>query len=262
MKECMMYSDVTQFLVVFTGISLGAFLGIAGNKLVSSNYIPGIKWIFYLLAVTSIIIGGIFSVVFFKYLEILGKISIITLIVTGVALFIFTYRFLDVKYIFKTKELTPIINNWSSNADRSEIKLFGGDLSFFGNSFSEMNQDQQYVYLRDARFRKILILCEEPKTSETKRRYGKILDELKGTDLRFYEPDKADLQIRGRLKTVNGVSKLLVFLKIGSGRYQTIDTDTANSNGALYNNIWNLTWSLAKAPTDVEKDEYIQAFKA
>jgi len=258
----MIYINLLPYLIALAGITMGTFFGVAGNKLVSSNNLTNLKWIFYFLGVTSIVVGVIFIVCFFKSLDLYGTISTITLIVSGIALFILTYRILDIKYIFRTKELAPIINNWTSNADHREIKLFGGDLSFFGNPFSEMNSDLQYTFLKSKNFSKISILCEEPKNNESRIRYGKIIDELSNVELKFYKPEEADLQIRGRLKTLNGVAKLLVYFKIKSGKYQTIETDTANSSGALYNNIWDLTWSLARSPLTSEKEGFVKAFKS
>lgn len=76
------------------------------------------------------------------------------------------------------------------------------------------------------------------------------------TDLRFYKPDRADLKVRGRIIQLQGVDKLLMYSRIESGIYQAIETDTSNSNGALYNNIWQLIWSLADKPTQAQLDLY------
>ncbi len=58
------------------------------------------------------------------------------------------------------------------------------------------------------------------------------------------------------MKTISGVEKLLIYSKIKSGKYLAIETDTANSNGALYNNIWKLIWSLATRLSSQQKTEY------
>jgi hypothetical protein len=39
--------------------------------------------------------------------------------------------------------------------------------------------------------------------------------------------------------------------------YQAIETDMANSNGALYSSIWDLVWHLASIPSN----EQVQNFK-
>ena len=80
---------------------------------------------------------------------------------------------------------------------------------------------------------------------------------MKNVELRFYNPNEADLRIRGRLKTFQGVEKLLIYSKIEPKKYHAIETDTANSNGALYNNIWKLAWSLASRLNSKEKSELI-----
>jgi hypothetical protein len=258
----MEYSNWLPYIFGIAAISLGAFFGVVGNKLVTVNYQTNFKYIFYILGSVSIILGLLFLFVFINKIDLFGIITTLILIGAGILLIRFTNKNLNFKYIYETSELAPIINRWTSNADHSEIKLFGGDLSFFGEPFSQMDNDPQYSFLRNSNFRRVLILCEEPKISETKIRYGKILNELNGTELRFYEPGKADLKIRGRLKTINGVSKLLVYLRLESGKYQTIETDTANSNGALYNNIWNLTWSLAKVPSQMVLEDFIKSYKS
>ena len=80
-------------------------------------------------------------------------------------------------------------------------------------------------------------------------------------ELRFYNPEEADLRVRGRIIKVNGVDKLLVYNKIKSGKYQAIENDTSNSNGALYNGIWELVWSLAKQPTPEQIGMYKGLFR-
>jgi hypothetical protein len=55
---------------------------------------------------------------------------------------------------------------------------------------------------------------------------------------------EAESRVRGRIIKVDGVNKLLVFIKIRPGIYQAVETDTGNTSGALYNNIWDLAWSL------------------
>ncbi len=111
---------------------------------------------------------------------------------------------------------------------------------FFGNSTSDIDGNIQYNYLKALRFNRVLILCEEPNSPETRIRYGKILAEIPHTSLGFYNPELADLRVRGRLIRVNGSTKLLMYTKDKPGYYKAIETDTGNSNGALYNNIWEL----------------------
>jgi hypothetical protein len=91
-------------------------------------------------------------------------------------------------------------------------------------------------------------------------RYGKILHELKNVELRFYKPEEADLQIRGRIKKVNGVEKLLMYTKIRDEKYQALETDTANIGGALYSKIWNLVWNTASTMREDEIEKLKTAY--
>ncbi len=247
----------TQILLVITTISLGTFLGALGNKLVTHDSQTRWKWAFYVLGILSLLFGMIYLALA-KSLVVVDYISLIFLFVAGILLIVFTKKFLDKKFVYKTSELDPIVNSFTSLADTTEIKLFGGDLNFFGNSPSDMDRNSQYNHLKSIAFKKVSILCETPIDISTKVRYGKILHDLSTAELRFYNPDEADLRIRGRLKTLQGVEKLLIYSKIESNKYLTIETDTANSNGALYNNIWKLVWSLANKLKPKEKADLIK----
>lgn len=258
----MMYSELVTIMLAYAGITCGAFFGAVGNKLVTVNYKTSLKYAFYVLGILSIISGLCIPIFHWNEIELVGYIITFILIIMGIIILFFTFKHLDKKHIYRTSELAPIINDFTSNADHNEIKLFGGDLSFFGESITEINKNLQYIFLRDKNFRKILILCEEPTNNSTRIRYGKILEELSGSELKFYEPEDADLSIRGRLKTVSGVTKLLIYSKITSGKYQAIETDTANSNGALYSNIWDLVWTMARPAEDDEIKSYINTYKA
>lgn len=255
-------STLTQFFLAFATTTLGTFLGALGNKLVTYNSQTKWKWAFYLLGIFSLVslplyllISGTDNLLFIDYF------TLLVLGISAICLIAFTAKFLDRKFIFKTSELDSIINKFTSLSDHNEIRLFGGDLNFFGNGPHEMDQNSQYNHLKSIGFKKISILCEEPRDVYTKIRYGKILYEVNGATLKFYNPDEADLLIRGRMKTIQGVEKLMIYAKIESGKYQTIETDTANSNGALYNNIWKLIWSQATPLDNKQKEEYVHVFR-
>jgi hypothetical protein len=177
-------------------------------------------------------------------------------IVSGLLLISITKKKLYAKRIFKTSELDPIVNSFTGKADRKEIKLFGGDLNFFGNSKKEMDMNSQYNFLKGLDFKRVLILCELPMNNEEKFRYGKILHDMPNTEFRFYNPAEADLKVRGRIIEVQGVTKLLMYNKIRSKTYKTIETDRANEKGELYHNIWGLVWSLANIPTEENLKSY------
>jgi len=192
-----------------------------------------------------------------------NKFLIVLLFLFGVGVIIIVLRMRTIRSSFSTKRLNKMINSVTDIADRNDIKLLGGDLNFFGGTPEKMEQNIQYSCLRNKKFQKILILCEKPKGNKTKICYGKILTDFKDeVELKFYDPDEADLRIRGRLFKISGVSKLLIFKKTEKSKYKAITTDTAKEEGALYNNLWDLIWSLAKSPTQVQKDEYLKLFES
>jgi len=254
-------TELTQYFLAFASTTLGTFLGAVGNKLVTYNSQTKWKWAFYMLGICAIISIPIYLKIT-NNLFFINYFTVSILGVSAVCIIIFTRKFLDKKSVFKTSELNPIINEFTSLSDHAEIKLFGGDLNFFGNGSSEMDKNSQYNHLKSIGFKKVSILCEVPRDTSTKIRYGKILHEMKGVTLKFYNPDEADLLIRGRMKTFQGVEKLMIYSKIESGKYQAIETDTANSNGALYNNIWKLIWSLAIDINELKRTEYLNLFKS
>jgi hypothetical protein len=258
----MSQSEIITLFLALSLCSLGVFLGTIGNKIVTVKYTTNWKWSFYIFSGLSIIGSIIFSCMFFLEIVFINFFISGVLLISGMGLFVFTYKYLDRRYIYKTTELDPIINKFTEESDKNEIKLFGGDLNFFGNAPSDLDKNSQYNFLKASNFKRTLILCEEPRDSLTKIRYGKLLHELKGVELRFYNPDTADLRIRGRMKETQGVVKLLIYSKVtNTSKYQTIETDTANSDGALYKNIWNLIWSLANKIDTSQQTEYIRLFK-
>jgi hypothetical protein len=252
-------AEITQLFIGLATVSLGAFLGAVGNRLVSINAQTNWKLAFYTLGVITILATILYFTLYFNS-KFIDYLTVMMLLFSGILLLIFTYLVLDKKFVYKTSELDPIINDFTSLADKTEIRLFGGDLNFFGNALIDMDQNKQYNHLKSLGFKKISVLYEEPRNSVTQIRYGKILYEMNSVEMKFYNPDEADLLIRGRMKTLNGVEKLMIYSKIESGKYQTIVTDTANSNGALYNNIWRLVWSLANKISNQQKSEYTKLY--
>lgn len=188
-----------------------------------------------------------------KYFELSVLVSSIIL---GVILLLTSKKYLFEQNIYKSSELDPKVNTFTEDADKKEIKLFGGDLNFLGEYPPDLDVNNQYIHLRAMRFQKVLILCEFPKSRTQEMRYGKILSDITGAELRFYNPDSADLRVRGRIIQVNGVDRLLIYKKIKSKVYRAIKTDTADSEGALYNNIWQLVWSLAHQPSNDDIAKY------
>lgn len=252
--------SLIKIILTCASISLGAILGVLRSKIFASKDNNKLHYIFYafsaIVVLTSILVG-------IYYWNELNKFDVGVLIagvILSSLLWIATNKYLFFKNIFKTTELDPIVNKFTSNADKSDIKLFGGDLNFLGNSPSDIDNNKQYTHLRSLSFKKVSILCETPHSQIQKIRYGKILYEIPYAELRFYEPENADLKVRGRIIQVQGVTKLLMYTKIRSGIYQSLETDTANSNGALYNNIWELAWTLAQRPSVDDLESYKSLF--
>ncbi len=250
-----------KILLVGASISAGALLGVLRSKIFASKENNKLHYIFYgfSILVLLISIGG--AIAFYHEIDTFGFAVLIASIVFSILLWLATNKFLFFKNVFKINELDPIVNKFTSNASKNDIKLFGGDLNFLGNTSSEIDANKQYTHLRSLEFKKISILCATPHTQIQRMRYGKILSDMPNTELRFYEPEIADLKVRGRIIEVQGVIKLLMYTKIKDGLYQSIETDTANSSGALYNNIWELAWSLAAKPAAAEIETYKQLFR-
>jgi hypothetical protein len=256
----MLYNDLTPIFLAISAISWGAFFGALGNKLVGDNYSSNWKYAFYFLAVLALA-AGIVGLIVVQDKNMWDWITLITLIVSGPAVFAFTFGVLDKKTIYPSSDLNPVVNRFTEHADKSEIKLFGGDLDFFGKTPSDMDVNKQYSVLKSLNFKRVLILCEQPRDNSTRIRYGKIMHEISGAEIRFYHPDEADLRVRGRMKKVDGVERVLIYSKQKSGYYEAIETDSGNSKGAMYGNIWYLVWTLANRPDQSELSGYINLFR-
>ena len=251
--------DVIKILLVCGSLTAGAVLTAIRNKLGSLNEKNRLHFVFYIYGSLVIILCILTSIFYRKQLlapNWLGIIAIGISIISSIALISFTKKYLVGKHDYKTVELNPIINEFTLNADKENISLYGGDLDFFGKNPDDMDRNSQYIQLRGAGFRKIQILCEYPHSNTNKIRYGKITNDMPYVELKFYEPKKADLKIRGRMKTLNGVKKLLIYIRVTSGVYRIIQPDTANYNGALYENILDLIWSQANPIKPEELKEY------
>lgn len=250
-----------KILLAGASISAGALLGVFRSKIFAAKENNKLHYIFYGFSVLALVISIIGAIIYWKELSLFGIAVLIASVIFSILLWLATNKFLFFKNVFKIKELDPIVNKFTSNASKDDIKLFGGDLNFLGNTSAEIDANKQYTHLRSLEFKKISILCATPHTQIQRMRYGKILSDMPNTELRFYEPKIADLKVRGRIIEVQGVIKLLMYTKIKDGLYQSIETDTANSSGALYNNIWELTWSLAAKPNAAEIEMYKHLFK-
>lgn len=252
-----------NYLVACTTILIGTFLGTLGSQLVSKN--SKTRWIysFYIMGVAGIIYGSIYYHNIYYYKVPLNTDEIyasFACIASGILLIIYTLTTKQTALQYTLKDLNPIVNNFTNNADHQEIKLFGGDLNFFGNIIL-MDDNIQYKALKEKNFNKVSILCEEPQNDQTRIRYGKLLSELNGIQIKFYNPDTADLKIRGRIKTIEGVTRVLMYSKTDvRDLYEALETDIANRNGVLINNIWNLVWSLARPIPELEFQQLINQY--
>lgn len=253
----MKLADSTSILLAVTSICIGALLGVVGDRLNNSVENSRWKYLFYFIGIGTIIHAGILAWLMKDSLSQVDIYIVVFAFVSGILTIGYTYKKLEIKSVFAIEELDPIINSFTSKGDKKEIKLFGGDLNFFGNSVIDIDGNNQYNHLKAQHFKRILILCEAPKKSlETKIRYGKILRDMPNTELRFYNPDRADLKVRGRIIETQEGPRLLMYTKVQSRLYRALETDIANSNGFLYNNIWNLVWELALKPEQSELDMY------
>lgn len=208
--------DLLPYLTSAASIAFGAFLGFIGNKLIVIKESTNWKWAYYIFGAL-VLLFGVVEIIrewpSIKNGDLLVILTIVFSIAAGILILFVTKKLLDVKNVYSIPELDPVINKFTRLGDRNEIKLFGGDLNFLGNSGAEINNNTQYSELRTRQFTRVLILCEEPKSADTTLRYGKLLTDIANVELKFYKPDKADLRVRGRLIKVNGVDKLLMYYK-------------------------------------------------
>lgn len=255
-------TDENALKLLIAGASLtgGAFLTAVRQRLSASKKKDWLHWIFHFVSGV-VILGTIFYAVHsFNRSGSPDWFAIIIMILSvvfSVALSFATHKWLAGKRQFSTDELDPIVNKFSSDSDSDNIRLIAGNLDFF-ESKGKMELHPQYARLRELQFQSIDILCKHPISAEDERRYGKILIDFPRARFRFYNPEFADVKIRGRITTLSGVPKLLIYNKIAAGRYQLLELNTAENDGALYSRLWELLWNTAKEPTPAA----IAAFKA
>lgn len=248
-----------QFLNPLAFVTTGTVLGALLNKVFSTSDKNNLYWFFYgfsILCGCSLLITALAT-----------KGSAINLawyftLIANFALILITHFYLKTKNIYKTSELDPVINHFTGKADKGFINLLCGDVNFFGASPSDMDKHAQYNYLKNAGFKAINILCFRPENNSDRIRYGKLLSDMPAVSMRYYKPTKANLYLRGRITRFHGGDKLLMYFRISPKTYQAIETDTANSHGALYKNIWDLIWDLAELPSEDELNGFIALSKS
>ena len=247
---------VFNLMVAFLSLSLGILLGIFRSKIFSKDYNGDLYRIFIVVFLVLAILVAVASCLYWNSFTFPMQVLAVVSALSGLIVAFFAKKYMQFKNIFKSEELDPIVNKFTDDADRTEIKLFGGDLNFFGEAPDKIEENNQYTHLRKKRFNRILILCEKPSNNSQKMRYGKILNDMPYTRFGFYHPELADLKVRGRISQVQGVNKLLIYTKVKSKRYRAIETDTSDSDGQRYLSIWVLVWSLSEKPTESELKEY------
>lgn len=256
----MEYFHLNSALLTLISIAFGGLLGALGSRLTQEH--NSWIWGFYIIGLIPMVVPIFLVIQFWDTINGTDLTLVVSSIVAGAFLIYYSYRHISAKNIFKTEELHPIINKHTETADKRLIRLFGGDLDFFGKYPIDMDKNSQYVTLKNAGFKRIEIICEDPSQIDkpSKIRYGKVLSDLPNVRLKFYHPKKADLKVRGRIIEISGVSKLVMFEKLEPKKYKAIQTDTGNSTGVLYQNIWDLVWSLATKTTEEQLSELKMAF--
>ncbi len=266
----MTLDNVLKLLLAGASLCLGSYLTALRAKITSSKRKNKLHYAFY--GVTILFFASAIVALFYYWSELFSEretgnpnyfgLTTIGVCIAGtIILFLFTRKNLVGKYQYKTSELDPVVNRFTKNADKDNIRLLAGDINFFGNSPIDMENNSQYECLKKERFREIQILCWKPKTNAEKIRYGKIINDMPEVKIKFYKPPKADLKIRGRLKTLNNVTHLLIYNKIQSGIYEALEIDTANSSGAMYNHLWELIWESAEEPSHADLQEYNNLYR-
>ena len=265
----MQFDDFSKFLLPGGFLTLGAFLTAVRGKMTSAKKKNTLHWIFYLISGIVILASVIGAIAFWKELFPFDNqqkfnwnriVVIFIAFISGFLLLWFTNKNKKGKYQYKTSELDEVVNQFTRNADKHNIRLLAGDLNFFGNTPQEMDQNKQYQCLKSEKFRQIQVICFRPTNIQERVRYGKLLSEMR-IEVKYYHPQDADLNVRGRMKKLGRVTHLLIYNKVASGEYEALELDTADSHGALYDHIWNLIWQLAESPTAQEIQEYKELYR-
>lgn len=267
----MTLENIIKLLLAGASLCLGSYLTALRSKITTQKVKNGLHFAFYAVTIVFFIVAIYVSYDYWDELLYQGnEISpdyfsiaiILACLISSILLFVFTKNNLVGKNQYRTSELDPVVNKFTKNADKKNIRLLAGDINFFGDKPDKIESNSQYKCLKDEKFREIQILCWRPKNNDEKIRYGKILNDLPQIRLRFYRPTTADLSIRGRIKTLNNVVNVLIYNKVQSGVYETIFTDMASSNGTMYNHLWGLIWDLAEEPSEQDLAEYLNLYRS
>ncbi|HRF77698.1 MAG TPA: hypothetical protein PLB46_14065 [Chitinophagales bacterium] len=137
--------NLIKIILTCGSISLGALLGVLRSKIFASKENNKLHYFFYGYSIVSALTCLIVSVMYWNQMDSFSIGVLIATFVLSILLWLATNKFLFFKNIFKSTELDTPVNKFTSNADKNDIKLFGGDLNFFGNSPSEIDNNSQYV---------------------------------------------------------------------------------------------------------------------
>jgi len=260
----MKLDDLLKVLLAGSSLAVGAGLTGLRAKLTTTKHKNWLHWVFY--AISCLIILASLGALYAYSKEIAGPpinsfawVIVCIAIISSFFLIVITNKLLVGKHQYKTSELDPVVNKFTRNADKRNIKLLAGDLDFWGSS-DQVDQNAQYVCLRQQKFKEIQILCIRPIANNSKMIYGKILSDFPQAVMRYYKPSQADLNVRGRIKTLNNVPRLLIYRKVADRLYEAVELDTADSDGAHYTLLWNLVWGIADELTPDEVIEYKQLY--
>jgi hypothetical protein len=224
----------------------GVVCGFLANILVSRGaYKSKWMWLFYGLGVVSL---GISLWDTFKN----GNLYVTyTGIGVSVVFFPILYFMTHPRERFSTKQLNPKIIKFTSDADDELLRLFFGDINCFGELPGNIDLNPQYNQLKQLQFRKLQILCERPQRPEQKTRYGKVLTDFQGVQMKHYNGTTArDVGIRGRIKkfgqaNVDKIQLYKVIRENGNKFWEAVEHDVNHSDCTLYVKLWELLWDNA-----------------
>jgi len=122
-----MDKNLTLLLTIGISAAIGAAFGILRSKIFASKVKTTLHYLFYIFSALLFLLACYGAAVSWET----SKTLIVMSFISSLGLAAATWFFLVVKDIYETKELDPKVNKFTKSADRSEIKLFGGDLNFF-----------------------------------------------------------------------------------------------------------------------------------
>lgn len=254
--------DSSTFITSLTFVA-GVFFGLLNNVLTSKgNFSQKWQYVLYVLGSVLFVLGLFALSKDYETYKAVGWACIITSVVYTLGVYYLLNIFVG---LIHASKLVPRVINFTENAKSDEIRLWGGDLNFFGASVIEMEANEQYKQLKNKKFDKILILCKKPKNNELKKCYGKIINDFKdAVEFKFYnEETSPDLNIRGRIKRKYSPDIFVAFIyeRIDSNRYKAIEEDmTKQDCNMIYVKIWEMSWKHADYLSEIDKKNFLKLF--